>query len=159
MEVGATVASIEMEHRTSTEAFCTSCHTMATLASDPHFRQSRHESSAAGVRVGCGDCYIPSDDWFVETCAHVSSGVRDVIAEYTHDFSDPAVWDKRRTERAAQMHDEQRRTDSAMCRKCHDPAAIRPASDAGRAAHAMVQQAGAPASRPFQHYARANRGK
>jgi len=136
----AIIASIEINRRTSTDALCTSCHSMATLVADTHFQQSGHEANAAGIRVGCSDCHIPSGNWFVETYAHVSSAVKDVIAEYTHNFDDPAVWEKRRIELAAEVRDQMRRNDSITCRKCHDAAAIRPTSEAGRSAHAMLQQ-------------------
>src|ERR1700693_3933576 len=82
----AIIASTEINRRTSTDALCTSCHSMAILAADPHFQQSGHEANAAGIRVGCSDCHIPSGNWFVETYAHVASGLKDVVAEYTHNF-------------------------------------------------------------------------
>jgi cytochrome c-type protein NapC len=136
----AIIVSTEVNRRTSTDAFCTSCHSMAMLAEDPHFKQSSHEANAAGVHVGCADCHIPPGNWFAETYDHAASGLRDGIAEYTHNFNDPAVWDKRRAELAAEVRDEMRRADSVTCRKCHDAAAIRPASEAGRASHAMLAQ-------------------
>jgi nitrate/TMAO reductase-like tetraheme cytochrome c subunit len=139
---GAIIASTEINRRTSTDARCTSCHSMAVIPADPHFQQSGHEANAAGIRVSCSDCHIPPGNWFAETYAHVSSGVRDVIAEYTHNLDDPAVWQKRRTELALEVHDQMRRNDGITCRKCHDAAAIRPTSDAGRSAHAALQQGG-----------------
>jgi trimethylamine-N-oxide reductase cytochrome c-type subunit TorC len=140
---GTIIASTEINRRTSTDTFCTSCHSMATLVADPRFQQSGHKANAAGVRVGCADCHIPPGNWFVETFAHFSSGLKDVVADYTRNFDDPAVWQKRRTELAVEVRDLMRRNDSITCRKCHDAAAIRPASDAGRSAHAALQQGGA----------------
>jgi nitrate/TMAO reductase-like tetraheme cytochrome c subunit len=137
---GGIIISLEVNRATSTDAFCSSCHSMATLATDPYFRQSRHEANAAGFQVSCSDCHIPSGNWFVETYAHVAFGLRDVVAEYTHNFTDPELWQKRRTELAEQVRDEIRRDDSITCRKCHDAAAIRLATEAGRAAHAMLAQ-------------------
>jgi cytochrome c-type protein NapC len=136
----AVIASTEINRRTATDAFCVSCHTMAALADDPHFKQSAHESNSAGIRVGCSDCHIPPGNWFTETYTHVSLGIKDVIAQYTHNFNDPAVWEKRRNELAAELREEIRREDSSTCRKCHDATAIAPKTGAGRAAHAMVQQ-------------------
>ena len=122
-------------------ALCTSCHTMAVLVADTHFQQSGHEANAAGIRVGCSDCHIESGNWFVETYEHVASGLRvRPVAEHTHNYDDPALWKKRRVELAARVRDEMHRNNSATCRKCHDATAIRPASEAGRAAHAMLQQ-------------------
>jgi cytochrome c-type protein NapC len=138
----AVVASTEINQRTATDAFCTSCHSMAVLAADPHFDQSAHRSNAAGIRVGCSDCHIPPGNWFSETYTHVSLGIKDVIAQYTHNYNDPAVWEKRRVELAGELRDEMRREDSSTCRKCHDAMAITPKSDAGRSAHAMLKQGG-----------------
>jgi len=136
----AVIFGAEVNRRTATDAFCTSCHSMAALAVDPHFKQSAHEDNATGVRVGCSDCHIPPGNWFSETYTHVSMGLKDVIAEYTHNFDDPAIWEKRKAELAGEVRDLMRRDDSITCRKCHNTAAIRPATQAGRAAHAMLEQ-------------------
>jgi len=136
----AIIASTEINRLTATEAFCTSCHSMTFVAADPHFKQSAHEGNIIGIRVGCSDCHIPPGNWFSETYTHASMGIKDVIAEYTHRFDDPAVWEKRRTELADEVRDEMRRYDSSTCRKCHDATAIVPSTEAGRAAHAMLQQ-------------------
>jgi nitrate/TMAO reductase-like tetraheme cytochrome c subunit len=127
---GGIIASTEINRRTSTDALCTSCHTMALLVADTHFQQSGHEANAAGIRVSCSDCHIQSGNWFVETYEHVASGVRDVVAEYTHNYNDPALWNKRLAELAVQVHDEMHKNNSATCRKCHEAASIHPANEA-----------------------------
>ena len=90
---GAVIVSISFNHYTSTTAFCTSCHSMAFISADPHFQKSTHWAGSKGVRPSCGDCHIPTTNWFIETYTHVSSGIRDVIAELTHNYSDPKVWE------------------------------------------------------------------
>ena len=137
---GAVIASVEVNRATSTDAFCTSCHSMQQLAADSHFAQSVHRANAQGVRVTCAECHIPRDNWFVETWTHVRSGVRDVIAEKTHDFADPKTWESRRVTLAHEVRETMRGQDSATCRSCHDAAAITPASEAGRAAHLLVRE-------------------
>lgn len=137
---GANIASVEVNSLTSTDAFCTSCHSMARIAADPHFRQSAHHSNAAGVRASCGDCHIPRTNWFTETYAHVASGVKDTIAEYANDFGNAAKWEARRVELAHEVRDKMRRQDSVTCRSCHDAAAIRPTSERGGAAHALQRE-------------------
>ena len=137
---GAIVASVEINRHTSTDAFCTSCHSMGHLAADPFFTRSSHRNSSAGVLPSCGDCHIPKTNWFVETYAHVAGGIRDVIAENTNNFADPAVWEKRRVELAHYVRDEMRRHDSVTCRGCHVASAIQPASQRGRAAHALLAE-------------------
>jgi nitrate/TMAO reductase-like tetraheme cytochrome c subunit len=138
----AVIASTEINRVTATRTFCTSCHSMAAVAADPHFKQSAHESNELGIRVACSDCHIPPGNWFSETYTHVSMGLRDAISEYSHNFSDAAVWEKRRNELAGEVREMMRRDDSSTCRKCHDPTAIVPKTEAGRSAHAMLQQGG-----------------
>ncbi len=47
---------IEFDHISSTEAFCTSCHSMELVA-EP-YRQSVHYLPESGVRASCGDCHV-----------------------------------------------------------------------------------------------------
>jgi len=140
---GGIIASIAVDRYTSTDAFCTSsCHTMASQADDPYFQRSAHRSNKEGVRPSCGDCHIPTTNWFIETYTHVSSGVRDVFVELTHNFSDPRVWEARRIELAKEVQADLRAHDSVTCRSCHDANAIKPASESGRASHALLRQGG-----------------
>ena len=138
--VGAVVivASTFVNRATSTEAFCASCHSMANVAADPHYLQSAHRTNAAGVLASCADCHVPANNWFVETYSHVVDGIRDGFAEYTNHFDDPAVWTARLPVLAQRVRDEMKREDSSTCRKCHGAAQIRPASQAGQSAHAML---------------------
>jgi len=136
----AIVGSVEINRYTSTDAFCTSCHSMARLAAEPQFGRSAHRSNTAGVLPSCGDCHIPSTNWFAETYAHAVKGLWDVVAESTRDFRDPVVWEARRVELAHYVRDEMRSQDSVTCRRCHDAAAIQPASQRGRAAHELVKE-------------------
>ncbi len=137
---GAVIASVEVNRATSTDEFCTSCHSMTFVGKDPHFLQSAHRTNSAGVRPSCGDCHIPQTNWFVETWTHVTSGVRDVIAENTNDFSDPRVWEKRRVELAHEVRQTMREQDSVTCRGCHDANAVQPTSRRGQAAHALMRE-------------------
>jgi nitrate/TMAO reductase-like tetraheme cytochrome c subunit len=88
---GFVIASTFVNTYTSTEAFCTSCHSMATVAADPHYMQSAHRTDAAGVLASCAGCHVPATNWFTETYSHAVDGIRDAIAEYTNNYSDPAV--------------------------------------------------------------------
>lgn len=137
---GGIIASTVVNQFTSTEAFCTSCHSMANVAADPHYQQSAHRTNATGVLAGCADCHVPSNNWFVETYSHVADGIRDGIAEYTGNYNDPAVWAARLPTLAQRVRDEMQSENSVTCRKCHDPAHIHPATAAAQAAHAMLAQ-------------------
>jgi trimethylamine-N-oxide reductase (cytochrome c), cytochrome c-type subunit TorY len=137
---GGVIASIAVNRYTSTDAFCTSCHTMAMQAEDPYFQHSAHRTNAEGVRPSCGDCHIPRTNWFVETYTHISSGTRDVIAEFTHNFNDPKTWAAHRAVLAQEVRTAMHAQDSVTCRSCHGANAIHPASAAGEQAHALLRQ-------------------
>ncbi len=137
---GAVVGSTFIYHDTSTDAFCTSCHSMKHVGNDPHFISSVHRTNNVGVQPSCGDCHIRQDNWFLESWDHVTSGVRDVFAEYTNDFSDPKVWEKRRVALAHEVRETMRAQDSATCRSCHNRVAVQPTSTRGKAAHALMRE-------------------
>jgi nitrate/TMAO reductase-like tetraheme cytochrome c subunit len=136
----AVVGSTEVNRLTATDAFCTSCHTMATLAADPHFKQSAHRNNAVAVRPSCGDCHIPRTNWWIETYTHAVKGIKDIISENTHDFSDPKAWEAYQVELAHFVRNEMRSQDSVTCRSCHDAQSIHPASERGQAAHALLRE-------------------
>ncbi len=136
----AIVASTFVNRYTSTEAFCTSCHSMASMAADLHYRQSAHRTNAAGVLASCADCHTPANNWLVETYSHAVGSIRDGIAELTGNFSDPAVWAARLPVLAQRVRDEMQGQDSITCRNCHDAAAIHPTSAAGQSAHATLAE-------------------
>lgn len=137
---GAAVASVEFNRRTSTNEFCTSCHSMASMPADPHFQQSAHVANSVGVHPSCGDCHIPRNNWFVETYTHVRSGIRDAIAEMTTNFDDQRGWEARRRELAREVHDTMRAQGNVTCRSCHEPASIKPASQTGQVVHASLPE-------------------
>jgi len=139
---GGMLVSVAINHYTSTDSFCTSCHTMTLQASDPYFLKSVHRSNPEGVRPSCGECHIPTSNWFLETYVHASSGLRDVFVTMTHDFSDPKAWEARRVGLEQEALADLRRWDSSTCRTCHDASAIQPKSEAGRQSHAALAQGG-----------------
>ena len=136
----AILVSLEVNRATSTDKFCSSCHSMTFVANDPHFTASAHRANGAGVRPSCGDCHIPKTNWFVETWHHIASGTRDVIAENTHNYDDPVVWARRRIALAHEVRNTMREQDSVTCRGCHDVQAIAPRSERGRAAHSLARE-------------------
>jgi nitrate/TMAO reductase-like tetraheme cytochrome c subunit len=139
---GGVIASTVVNRYTSTEAFCASCHTMALQASDPFYLHSVHRTNKEGVRPSCADCHIPKTNWFVETYTHATSGARDAYFEFTHDFSDPKIWQARRAALAREVLADMHAQDSVTCRSCHDADAIMPASEDGKKAHALLRQGG-----------------
>jgi nitrate/TMAO reductase-like tetraheme cytochrome c subunit len=122
---GGILFSLAVNHYTSTDAFCTSCHSMTFQAADPVFQKSGHRTNEKGVRPTCAQCHIPTNNWFVETWVHVSSGVQDVLSELTHNFSDPKVWEAHRAGLEQETLADMRARDSITCRGCHDASAIK----------------------------------
>ena len=135
----AIIASTVSNRMTASEAFCAgSCHTMALQAQNPVYGQSPHRANAFGVLAGCSDCHIPTNNWFVETYTHMSSGIRDAFVELTGNVNEPAAWAARRVALRREVLDTMRSQDSTTCRKCHYAAAIQPTSQAGRESHALL---------------------
>jgi nitrate/TMAO reductase-like tetraheme cytochrome c subunit len=134
----ATIASVEFNRHTSTDKFCTGCHSMASLPTDSHYQQSAHVSNPAGVRPNCGSCHIPTNNYFVETYTHLTSGIHDLFAEWTTNFDDKEAWEARRRELAKGVHDKMRRQGNVTCRSCHAPESIKPVSQTGQAVHAAL---------------------
>jgi nitrate/TMAO reductase-like tetraheme cytochrome c subunit len=137
---GATVASVEFNRHTSSDKFCTGCHSMASLPNDEHYNQSAHVSNSAGVRPSCGQCHIPTNNFFAESYTHMSSGIHDLIAEWTTDFDDHKAWEQRRRELAKNVHDKMRAQRNVTCTGCHAPASIKPASQTGQVIHASLPE-------------------
>ena len=133
------LVSLEVNHYTSTEKFCgTSCHSMTAHAEDPRYLQSAHINNSEGVRVSCGQCHVPTTNWFLETWVHVSSGIHDLIVESTFDFSDTKAWEARRVALAQGVREKMHGWKNQTCTKCHVPASIKPASQAGQMVHAAL---------------------
>jgi nitrate/TMAO reductase-like tetraheme cytochrome c subunit len=140
---GGILTSLAFNRYTSTQAFCaTSCHTMVLQAADRYFQHSVHRSNKEGVLPSCGDCHIPTTNWFVETYTHVSTGMHDLFAEMTKDFHDPKLWEARRVELEKEVLADMHAQDSVTCRSCHDANAIHPKSEGGQQAHALLRQGG-----------------
>jgi hypothetical protein len=72
---GGIIASTAINAFTSTDKFCTSCHSQLFQFTDLHFQNSAHQNNSQGIRPSCGNCHIPTTNWFIETYTHVTSGI------------------------------------------------------------------------------------
>lgn len=118
---GFIVGLIEFDHLTSTEAFCTSCHSMELVAVP--YRESVHYQPASGVRASCGDCHV-SEGVFAATWDHFM-GAADLYAQlFGPDYDDPVVNALLLPEQAFRTRRWFKATDSATCKRCHVQAAI-----------------------------------
>ncbi|MEW7977667.1 MAG: NapC/NirT family cytochrome c [Candidatus Sedimenticola endophacoides] len=119
--VGLVLFLIEFDHLTSTEAFCTSCHSMELVA-EP-YRKSSHYLPDSGVRAHCGHCHV-SEGVIAATLDHIV-GAGDLFNQlFGADYDDPAVNALHLPEMAFRARAWFRETDSATCRRCHDQGAI-----------------------------------
>jgi nitrate/TMAO reductase-like tetraheme cytochrome c subunit len=112
---------IEFDHLTSTEAFCTTCHSMG-LAAEP-YRQSTHYHPASGVRASCGDCHV-SQGVLTATWDH-AMGTKDLLKQlFGPRYDHPVVNLLHLPEAAFAARQWFKERDSATCRRCHVQEAI-----------------------------------
>lgn len=138
----AAIAAEEMDRLTTTDEFCTSCHAMQTYIADSEvYKTSAHQTTATGVRPGCGDCHIPKG-LVIATYTHVVNGISDLWGEFSLDYEDPLVWaaEKARLAHAARLWF--RGNDSATCRSCHEEVSIKPERKRGQRQHEEARETG-----------------
>jgi len=116
---------IEFDHVTSTEEFCTTCHSME-LAAIP-YRESSHYNSASGVRASCGDCHV-SEGVFAATWDHFIGG-KDLINQIKGaiigpNYDDPVIQALHLPDAAFAARQWFIDRDSATCKRCHTQEAI-----------------------------------
>lgn len=112
---------LEFDHYTSTNAFCTTCHSM-TYADDT-YRQTVHYDSASGVRASCGDCHV-SEGVFAATRDH-AIGSKDLFKQlFGPDYDDPVINTLHLPEAAFAARKWFKARDSATCMRCHTQEAI-----------------------------------
>jgi len=115
------LALIEFDRVTSSNAFCTTCHSM-TFA-EAAYRETVHYNSPSGVRASCGDCHV-SPGLLAATWDH-AIGTKDLIKQlFGPDYDDPVINVLHLPEAAFASRRWFRRTDSATCRRCHVQEAI-----------------------------------
>lgn len=119
--IGFMVFLMEFDHYTSTEEFCTTCHSM-TLAAEP-YRRSVHFLPTSGVRASCGDCHV-SPGIFAATWDHFIGG-KDVIRQlFGANYDDPVINALHLPEAAFSAREWFKANDSATCKRCHVQDAI-----------------------------------
>ena len=112
---------LEFDDYTSSNAFCTTCHSM-TYAEES-YRQSAHYDSASGVRASCGDCHV-SEGIVMATYDH-AVGTKDLIKQlFGANYDDPVVSLLHLPEAAFAAREWFRKRDSATCKRCHTLDAI-----------------------------------
>mgnify|MGYP001585734691 FL=1 len=119
--IGFILFLTEFDHYTSTESFCTTCHSMELVAVP--YRNSTHYKPASGVRASCGDCHV-SEGVFAATWDHFI-GTKDLIRQlFGADYDDPVVNALHLPEAAFAARKWFKDRDSATCKRCHVKEAI-----------------------------------
>lgn len=116
----------------STQAFCTSCHSMSYPAQE--LAKSTHYGRA-GADPQCKDCHIPQgiENLHLALRAHLVDGAQDLWREMTNDYSEIGRFNARRLEMAQAARLQMKHLDSLTCRRCHrEP---RPVVAEGKIAH------------------------
>ncbi|KHF25792.1 cytochrome c3 family protein [Solemya velum gill symbiont] len=112
---------IEFDHLTSTEEFCTTCHSME-LAAVP-YRESSHYNPASGVRASCGDCHV-SEGVLTATFDHVM-GTKDLLRQiFGPKYDNPVVNLLHLPDAAFAAREWFNDRNSATCMRCHVKEAI-----------------------------------
>lgn len=119
--IGFVLFLIEFDHYTSTEEFCTTCHSMEIVA-EP-YRQSAHYRPASGVRASCGDCHV-SEGVFAATWDHFVGG-KDLFNQlFGPDYDNPVINALHLPEAAFAAREWFKKNNSATCKRCHVKEAI-----------------------------------
>ena len=107
---------LEFDHYSSTNKFCTSCHSMTYV--EEEYQKSVHYNPVSGVRAGCGDCHV-SAGVFAATWDHIKGG-KDLWKQlFGADYDDPVVNALHLPEAAFVTRQWFRDTKSATCQRCH----------------------------------------
>ncbi|MES9871142.1 MAG: NapC/NirT family cytochrome c [Sedimenticola sp.] len=119
--IGFVLFLIEFDHFTSTEEFCTTCHSMELVA-EP-YRQSTHYLPSSGVRATCGHCHV-SEGVLTATWDHFL-GTEDLFKQlFGADYDDPVINALHLPEAAFKARRWFKVRDSATCKRCHVQEAI-----------------------------------
>ena len=123
--IGFILFLVEFDHYTTTEEFCTTCHSME-LAAEP-YRESSHYKPQSGVQASCGDCHV-SEGVLSATWDHFIGG-KDLIKQIKGaligpDYDDPVINALHLPEAAFSARKWFKKRDSATCKRCHVQNAI-----------------------------------
>ena len=130
------LAMEQMDHATSTDEFCTSCHSMQKYIADSEiYKNSAHQTTTSGVKPRCADCHVPKG-LVAATYTHIANGIGDLWGEFRHDYEDPKVWEAQKARLAHHARDWMRGNDGVTCKSCHVPGSIKPKRKRGQRMHA-----------------------
>jgi cytochrome c-type protein NapC len=103
-------------HATSSNAFCTSCHSMQITKQE--YEASIHYANASGVSATCADCHIP--EAFVPKMITKVIALKDIYHELAGTIDTPEKYEAHRWTMANRVWGQMISNDSRECRGCHN---------------------------------------
>jgi cytochrome c-type protein NapC len=108
-------------HATSTNDFCSSCHTNDVV---PEWKQSVHYSNEFGVRAGCADCHLP--EAFVPKMTRKMMALKEVYGHFVGTIDTPEKFEAHRAAMAQNEWARLKSTGAQECKSCHYMDAAKP---------------------------------
>lgn len=106
---------------TNSMEICISCHEMEGVYEE--YRESKHYSSASGVRATCADCHVPHGktfgDYINKFLAKLTIGSKDIYHHLLGTYPTRESFEKARWHLAQNVLANMRSSDSKECRHCH----------------------------------------
>ncbi|HAT51199.1 MAG: NapC/NirT family cytochrome c [Nitrospirae bacterium] len=106
---------------TNSMEICISCHEMDGVYEE--YRESKHYSSASGVRATCSDCHVPHGktfgDYIDKFLAKLTIGSKDIFHHLLGTYPTRESFEKARWHLAQNVLANMRARDSKECRYCH----------------------------------------
>ena len=120
--VGAIIAfsAVFVTHKgfelTSSNEFCTSCHTMEQNLEE--YKKTVHFKNASGVTAGCSDCHMPTD--LPGQIERKIFAANDLYQHFiTKKIDTPEQFEEHRLDLAKRVWTRMEENDSSSCRGCH----------------------------------------
>ena len=128
-------------HRTKSNEFCMSCHTMQNNFAE--YQGTVHFQNRMGVQAGCSDCHVAEGG--LPLLADKVRASTDVFHHLIGTVATPQKFEARREHMAHAVWDKMKANDSRECRSCHSFANMDLLSQrsGARKYHAIAQKEGA----------------
>ncbi len=140
--VSIALAAAFMVHKgfayTSTNEFCTSCHTMQINYAE--YKESVHFKNASGVQAGCIDCHQPKE--LTGAVMTKIGAVKDLYHHFiTGKIDTPEKFEEHRLSMAQNVWATMKEQNSATCKSCHSYEAMDHSKQSAQAAFEMNKAA------------------
>ncbi len=134
---GTVVAIVDAtDYYFTSQNFCVSaCHVMEDTVYK-ELQQSKHWTTATGVRALCADCHVSGRLTFAMWDHFIATS--ELFVNMTNDFSNPEAFEVLRPAGADRVRMEMLSNNSSNCRRCHVMEAIQPKRLRGQSQHKIA---------------------